>query len=341
MECLMKNAVFWADYERLKGVQLNPARHAAANAYEHCEFVATRVSHLAAQNGCTPEEAQLLQNLAHAHDIGKVAGTANPEASVELLSRYGITDARFIDLVKYHDTNLPWYMAAERGQPPSDKAWRKLAGKVNVRLLCLFMVADRADCPGGWRTNRPLVWFLKTARERGLLSEELILDDGPSAPQAGGPAVETSSGAALVRETPSGPEVLVIKLRSAGYELPKGHLEWNETLEVAAARELKEETGLLSELVVSELLGTLEYAFEADGVVVQKRVTYYRCTAASSGALAFGGRPPRTKEVRWVTLAEVPQLLLVSEELRPILTNALSMPGRHPLPGNIVEGPGS
>jgi ADP-ribose pyrophosphatase YjhB (NUDIX family) len=324
MQSLLDNPNFRADYEKLKAVELNPARHAAATAHEHCELVAARAAHLAALNGCTTEEAQLLRNLAHAHDIGKIAGTANPEESVELLRRYGITDAGFIDLVKYHDTNLPWYVATERGQPPSDKAWRKMAGKIDVRLLCLFMVADRADCPGGWRTNRPLVWFLEAAKQRGLLSKELSLDDGPAVPQSGRPAVEVSAGAALVRQTPSGSEVLVIKPRSAGYELPKGRLEWDETPEQAALRELKEETGLLSESVVEELLGTLEYAFEAGGVVVPKRVQYYRCTAGVAEALTFGELPPRTKELRWVKSAEVPELHLVSEELRPILARALS-----------------
>lgn len=179
MQNLLENSDFQADYAKLKAVKLNPARHAAATAHEHCEMVAARATHLAALNGCTPDETQVLQNLAFAHDIGKIGGTANPDESVELLHRYGNVDPGFAALVKYHDINLPWYLSFEKGQSPSDKAWRKMAGKVDLRLLCLFMVADRVDCPGGWRTNRPLIWFLQEVRDRKLLKDELQLDDGP------------------------------------------------------------------------------------------------------------------------------------------------------------------
>jgi hypothetical protein len=184
MEKLLDDPRFLADYEKLKEVRLNPTRHAARNAQEHCELVATRILQLAALNNSSPEELRVLENLALVHDIGKISGTAHPAESVALLSRYGITDEAFTELVKYHDINLPWFLASQRGQSPSAKAWRKLASKVNVRLLCLFMVADRVDCPGGWRTNRPLVWFLGEMKARQLLDTELILDDGPTAPAA-------------------------------------------------------------------------------------------------------------------------------------------------------------
>jgi hypothetical protein len=176
MRSLLENHEFQTDYRKLRDVKLNPARHTAANAHEHCEMVAARAAHLAALNSCSAGEAQVLQNLALAHDIGKISGSSNPEESVELLPRYGLADPGFAALVKYHDINLPWFLACEKGQPPTDKAWRKIAGKVDVRLLCLFMVADRADCPGGWRSNPPLVWFLQQVRDRKLLQQELVLD---------------------------------------------------------------------------------------------------------------------------------------------------------------------
>lgn len=95
-----------------------------------------------------------------------------------MLPKYGIQDQRIINLVKHHDANLPWYRAARRGEPPSDKAWSTLSRDVDLRLLCLFMVADRADCPGGWRANRPLTWFLEQARKRDPRIRELVLDGG-------------------------------------------------------------------------------------------------------------------------------------------------------------------
>jgi ADP-ribose pyrophosphatase YjhB (NUDIX family) len=322
MQNLLENPSFQADYEKLKEVKLNPARHAAATAHEHCEMVAARVAHLAALNGCTSEETQVLKNLAHAHDIGKIGGTASPEKSVELLPRYGLVDNGFIELVKYHDINLPWYLSFEKGQPPSDKAWRKMANKVDLRLLCIFMVADRVDCPGGWRSNRPLVWFLQEVQDRKLVKEELQLDDSPPVSHVGGPSVEVSAGAVLVRGASPSVELLVVKIRSAGYELPKGHLEWDETPEEAAARELREETGLVSEAKVGEPLGTLEYSFEKDGVKVQKRVLYYLFAVVAEATPTFGSKPSRTKELRWIKEGEVGDLPLVNEELRPILLKA-------------------
>src|SRR5215510_2156397 len=113
MSSLADNPAFCADYERLKAVSLNPARHTAPNAHEHCEMVRRRAVELAALNRCTTEETALLGDLARVHDIGKITGTANPDESVALLPRYGVADERLINLVKYHDTNLPWYQAAQ------------------------------------------------------------------------------------------------------------------------------------------------------------------------------------------------------------------------------------
>lgn len=174
---ILNNEAFRSDYEKMRAVSLNPEYHSAANGYEHSEQVRDRAMELAQQNECTHEEFELLANLARVHDIGKISGTANPSKSVELLPKYGITDEQFLQLVKYHDTNLPWYMAAQKGQPPSDKAWRKMAGKVDMRILCIFMVADRIDCPGGWKENEPLIWFINEAKRKGYLDEPVFVED--------------------------------------------------------------------------------------------------------------------------------------------------------------------
>lgn len=322
METLLDTAVFRADYDKLKDVRLNPARHSARNAHEHCEMVAARALQLAALNGCSASETSLLHDLAFVHDIGKIAGTANPAKSVELLPRYGIKDDAFTELVKYHDINLPWFLAQQRGQPASDKAWRKLANKVNVRLLCLFMVADRVDCPGGWRTNRPLVWFLEEVKARKLLDRELVLDDGLTVPASDQPIIELSAGAALVRGSPPDVELLVVKVRSDGYELTKGHLEWDEKPEAAAARELREETGLATAIEAGELLGTLEYSFDKDGMIVHKRVDYFLFSTTEPRPLAFGDKPSRTRELRWIKRPDAATLPLVSEDLRTVILKA-------------------
>jgi len=324
---------FAETFRRLAGVSLNPRRHTAANALEHSEAVAARAAALARANACTDREAHLLEDLGLAHDIGKVTGTARPERSLELLRECGIEDPALLALVKWHDTNLPWYLAHDRGQPPSDKAWRRLASEVNLRLLSLFMVADRVDAPPGWRRNAPTAWFLSEARRRGLI-EGLVLDlpEHPS---------EISAGGVLVRERDkgaeaSGREVLVIRVRE-GYELPKGGIEWDELPEDAAARETTEETGVTSPLQTGAELASLDYFVGEGPDRHRKRVRYFALTTATNGdgggdagagagagpTIELGPLPERTRERRWIGPEEATTIPLVNEELRPILLQAL------------------
>src|SRR5689334_4692975 len=196
MDRVLSHDRFAETFRRLAGVALNPRRHTAANALEHSEAVAARAGALARANGCSEREACLLEDLGRAHDIGKVTGTARPERSLEVLRECGVEDPALLALVKWHDTNLPWYLASTKGQPPSDKAWRRLAAEVDLRLLSIFMVADRVDAPPGWRRNAPIVWFLGEARARGLISG-LVLDlpEHPSEISAGGALVREHAGA--------------------------------------------------------------------------------------------------------------------------------------------------
>jgi hypothetical protein len=172
---LLQHPAFVSDFELLKGVSLNPARHTAPSAHAHSLAVSGRALALAAQNACSLEQSATLRDLGLVHDIGKAHGTTAPSKSVDLLPRYGLSDPAFVELVRYHDINLPWHTSVARGEPPSDRAWRKLASRVDVRLLCIFMVADRVDCPGGWQQNAPLVWFLAEVQRRGLLPASLRL----------------------------------------------------------------------------------------------------------------------------------------------------------------------
>jgi 8-oxo-dGTP pyrophosphatase MutT (NUDIX family) len=325
MSSLADNPAFCADYERLRDISLNPARHAAPNAHEHCEMVRRRAAELAALNHCTVEETALLSDLAHVHDIGKITGTANPGESVALLPKYGVVDERLINLVKYHDANLPWYQAAQRGEPPSDKAWNKLARKVDIRLLCLFMVADRVDCPGGWRANRPLVWFLEEVKHRNLLQADLVLDDGPEIPPRPGQALEVSAGVVLVQNSGGEVQALLIRVRKEGYEVPKGHVEPDEAKEAAALRELREETAIVSPVNMGPEIGVLDYTLEREGIPVKKRVHFFAARIPQGESVQFGERPKRTKELRWVKPSELAALPLVNEELRSIIARALAI----------------
>jgi ADP-ribose pyrophosphatase YjhB (NUDIX family) len=313
MNDLLKNERFAAAYERLGRVSLNPRRHTAADAREHSGAVARMAAQLGLANGCSPAEVALLVNLGHAHDIGKITGTARPARSLGVLAECDVTDRDLLKLVKWHDTSLPWHRSALRGEAPSDKAWRRLETEVDVRLLCLFMVADRVDAPGGWRRNAPTSWFLSEAKARGLVDElNLDVEDHPS---------EICAGAALVVRDDDEPAVLVIRTRSGGWELPKGGIEWDELPEEAALRELREESGIAGELCVSGELARLEYFLGEGSERRLKQVRYYVVRAV--GKPTLGDLPNRTRERRWLGSAAVDDVPLVSEDLRALLRRAL------------------
>ncbi|HKE15486.1 MAG TPA: NUDIX domain-containing protein [Kofleriaceae bacterium] len=309
-------------FQQLAGVRLNPRRHTAPSALAHSEAVAACAAALARANGLGEGEVRLLEALGLVHDIGKITGTARPERSLEVLRERGVDDPQLLALVACHDTNLPWYLSHARGQPPSDRAWRRLAAQVDMRLLCLFMVADRCDAPPGWRRNAPCAWFLAEARRRGLVPDlALDLPDLPS---------EVSAGGALVRERDGTRELLLIRVRERGYELPKGHIEWDELPEDAAAREVREEAAVESPLAVGRELGCLDYPVGDGAHRRLKRVRYFAMTTADAGTgaaaspLALGPLPPATRERRWASAAEVDAIELVEDSLRPILAAALA-----------------
>jgi 8-oxo-dGTP pyrophosphatase MutT (NUDIX family) len=152
----------------------------------------------------------------------------------------------------------------------------------------------------------------------------LALDDGPDMPLSSAAMLEVSAGAVLVDARIGEPRVLVVRLRKEGYEIPKGHVEPGETDELAALRELREETGLASNVLLGPDLGAIEYSFEGVTVPVRKRVHYFAAFLADGKPVEFAALPKRTKELNWITSSDLPALPLVNEELRSILALALS-----------------
>lgn len=146
-------------------------------------------------------------------------------------------------------------------------------------------------------------------------------------------------------------EVLVIRRASAGYELPKGHVEGSETLCEAAKRELQEETGLLNDVIVGPQVGFDSYQVLSTrpphkGTVVLKQVTYFvgvvKAEEDGSGSeeriavnnfagvwgniseeVRYGQREPQTRSCDWVSTDQCRTLDFRSEFVKQMVLKVL------------------
>jgi ADP-ribose pyrophosphatase YjhB (NUDIX family) len=300
-QSILDNQQFASAYAQLKQVSLNPRRHAMPDAHIHSEAVAAMARRLGVANQCPEPELQLLSNLGHAHDIGKINGNARPSESLVVLADCGITDPTFLALVKWHDTALPWFKALSSGQPASKKGWTRLAAEVDLRLLTLFMVADRVDAPRGWRGNGPTTWFLGEARKRHLIPDLIFdLPDHPSVIQA----------AALAT---AGDQMLLLG-SSDGWHLPTDQGLWDELYGETAIRALAEQTGLATAAAEPTVLGQ-DDLMEVDASPPHLvRTVILRIPVAPAQDASCGA---------WISATELEQLPLREESLRPHLLGAL------------------
>ncbi len=142
---------------------------------------------------------------------------------------------------------------------------------------------------------------------------------------------EFSAGGVVVREGPDGPECVVIvpSRRAANgskvLALPKGHPDGEETMEQAALREVREETGVHAHVV--ESLGDVRYWYQRDGRRIVKVVAFF--------LLGHDRGDPETHvdqeidEARWMALERAARELTHAGE-REMAALALSRlaPGR-------------
>jgi 8-oxo-dGTP pyrophosphatase MutT (NUDIX family) len=129
---------------------------------------------------------------------------------------------------------------------------------------------------------------------------------------------EFSAGGVVLRRFRGRPFVAVVRVRDDLLALPKGHPDGEESAADAARREVREETGLETELV--EKLGDIRYWYARDGQRVMKIVSFFLFRYLS-GSVA--DHDHEVEEARWIPLEEAPERLAYQGE-REMAAAALS-----------------
>ena len=132
---------------------------------------------------------------------------------------------------------------------------------------------------------------------------------------AGGVAVRVVDGVAYVA-------CIGRRNRSGRLEwcLPKGHIEAGETPEVAAIREVAEETGISSEIL--QPLGVIDYWFTGDDRRVHKKVHHFLMEAIG-GEITTENDPDHEAEVAaWIPIADLGTRLAFPNERKMALMAA-------------------
>ena len=128
------------------------------------------------------------------------------------------------------------------------------------------------------------------------------------------PRVEEISAGGLVLDQ-SGPilrAALIARHDRRGrliWSLPKGHVEFGETAQEAAIREVREETGIDSTVLAP--LGTIDFWFMAEDKRIHKTVHHFILNA-HGGELSDEDR--EVIEVAWIPLDEVAAKLAYRDE---------------------------
>ncbi len=113
---------------------------------------------------------------------------------------------------------------------------------------------------------------------------------------------EFSAGGVVVRDDRE--VVVIVPTRRAAdgsrvLALPKGHVDPGETPVEAAAREVREETGVVAEPVTQ--LGETRYWYRRDGRTIPKAVAFFLFTYVEG---SIDDHDDEVEEVRWLALAD-------------------------------------
>lgn len=128
---------------------------------------------------------------------------------------------------------------------------------------------------------------------------------------------EFSAGGVAVRPNGVSFDVAIIRTHEGRWQLPKGWIEEGEEAAEAAAREAREEAGIVCEVVAP--LGTIEYRFVSkyDPVParVHKRVQFFLLRYVSGST---DDHDHEVTEARWVAVEDALLMLAFKDERRMV-----------------------
>jgi 8-oxo-dGTP pyrophosphatase MutT (NUDIX family) len=125
---------------------------------------------------------------------------------------------------------------------------------------------------------------------------------------------ERSAGGLVLQRERNGYSGLIIGRSTPRiWSLPKGHIEPNETIENAALREVKEETGIEATIIVK--LSDIRYWFYANKLKHSKIVHFYLMRYVAGSPTPQIGE---VDEALWAKLDELPEMLTHVNERRLI-----------------------
>lgn len=117
---------------------------------------------------------------------------------------------------------------------------------------------------------------------------------------------ETSAGGVVYRLDGADALFLLIRDSYRNWGFPKGHLERGEKAEVAAVREVREETGI-DGLTVRGAIETIDWYFRFRGRLIHKVCHFYLMETAS--AVTSPQATEGITECRWASYGEAEKLI--------------------------------
>ena len=135
---------------------------------------------------------------------------------------------------------------------------------------------------------------------------------------------QVSAGGVAFRWRDSEPEMVIVSVKpKMRWQLPKGIVDPGETPEITAAREVREEAGVETDLIA--LIDTIEYWYRATRygkpLRYHKFVHFYLLQYRSGDV---SGHDHEIEEARWVSFEEALEMLEFKTE-REVVEKALEM----------------